>query len=233
MEAVILAGGKGTRLRPYTSDMPKALVPVGHRPVVEILLRQLRKAGVTKARLAVGHMAHLIEAALGNGSRLDLEISYSREEQPLSTIGPLKLLSDLPDDFLVINADILSDIDIDELFRNHLESGAGLTVAVHRRYETIDYGVLESDGDNRAVSFAEKPQYSFLVSMGIYVVSRAVLDLVPQGQPFGFDALMRLLLQREEKINTYSYDGYWLDIGRPADYDQAQADVELIESWLK
>ncbi len=229
MEAVILAGGKGSRLLPHTAEIPKPLVPVGEKPIIEILLGQLRKAGVTRVHLAVNHLAHLIRAALGTGGNHGLEIVYSIEDKPLSTVGPIKLLSDLPEHFIVANGDILSDIDIRKLYDSHVESGAELTVATYKREEKIDYGVLETNEHDVVTGFSEKPSYHFVVSMGIYVFSRSVLDVVPDGHPYGFDELVLELLRQKRKVVSHPYDGYWLDIGRPADYAQAQEDIERIK----
>ena len=229
MEAVVLAGGQGSRLLPVTAELPKPLVPVGGKPVIEFLLRQLRQGGVKRVCLAVNHLAHLIEEAIGDGSRFGLEVVYSREEEPLSTVGPIKLINDLPETFIVANGDILTDLNIESLFENHVESGAELTVATYRRDEQVDYGVLEAGSDNAVTGFSEKPTYSFHVSMGIYVFSRSVLDLVPEGKPFGFDELVLALLAAKRKVMSFPYQGYWLDIGRPADYAQAQQDIERIQ----
>jgi NDP-sugar pyrophosphorylase family protein len=228
MEAVILAGGKGTRLHPYTAEIPKALVTVGDKPIIEILLRRMQRCGVRKAHLAVNHLAHLIMAVLNNGEHLGLEIVYSHEEQPLSTVGPITLIKNLPEHFLVANGDILTALDFKELFEHHLHSRAVLTVATHRRTHTVDYGVLEVGADGTVTGFREKPTYSFTVSMGVYVFSRKILSLVPTGQRFGFDDLMFTLLKHKERINLFPFDGYWLDIGRPEDYEQANADLEKV-----
>lgn len=223
MEAVILAGGQGTRLAPYTTDLPKALVPVGGKPVIEILLHRLKLYGVTKAHLAVNHRADQIRNAIGDGRRLGLDIVYSEEPEPLSTVGPITLMPSLPEHFLVANADILTDLDFMRLFDCHRKSGCQLTVATFRRTEQIDYGVVEAGTDDRVRTFAEKPPYHFLVSMGIYVFSRSLLDLVPHGKRFGFDDLMRLLLDKNVPINTMPHQGFWLDIGRIDDYERANS----------
>jgi NDP-sugar pyrophosphorylase family protein len=232
MVAVILAGGKGTRLQPYTDNLPKPLVKVGDTPIIEILLRQLKKGGVSKAIVALNHMGSQIQKVLGDGSRLGLEIVYSHEDQPLSTVGPLRLIDDLPEHFIVANGDILSDINVATLFDEHLRSGAPITVATYQRSEKMDYGVLELDHDDKVSGFREKPDYEFTVSMGIYVFSRSVLEYVPQGKRFGFDDLMLTLLSSRQSINTFPYDGYWLDIGRPADYRQANLDIERIKGLM-
>ncbi|MBU0982652.1 MAG: NTP transferase domain-containing protein [candidate division Zixibacteria bacterium] len=229
MEAVILAGGQGRRLLPHTAEIPKPLVPVGDRPIVEILLGQLKKAGVTRVHMAVNHLADMIESALGDGSRLGLEIRYSHEPAPLSTVAPLKLIPDLPDNFLVINGDILTDLDVGRLYDLHTSKGVALTVATHARSETIDYGVITTGPDNVVRGFAEKPHYDFVVSMGVYVFARRLLTVVPEAVPYGFDDLMAELLKNGEPVLTCPYDGYWLDVGRPADYEQAQRDITTLD----
>lgn len=233
MEAVILAGGKGARLQPYTAEIPKPLVTVGDMPIIEMLLRRMKKCGVTKVHLAVNHLAHLIMAVLGDGSRLGMEILYSREETPLSTVGPLKLIKDLPEHFIVANGDILTDLDFRVLFDAHVSSQAILTVATHQRTSKIDYGVMELGSDGTLMGFHEKPEYSFTVSMGIYVFSRGILKLVPAEQKFGFDDLMFTLLERKECVNLFPFDGYWLDIGRPEDYQQANQDIDKVRSLIE
>ncbi|RKX25572.1 MAG: nucleotidyltransferase family protein [Candidatus Zixiibacteriota bacterium] len=232
MEVVILAGGKGSRLLPHTAEIPKPLVPIGDTPIVEILLRQLKKAGVTKVHMAVSHMANLIMNVVGDGNKFGLEIVCSTEEKPLSTAGPLKLIKHLPEHFVVANGDILSDIDIRALYNQHVAGDALLSIATYEREENIDYGVLETSAENVVTGFSEKPSYHFTVSMGIYVFSRAVLEFIPRGKPFGFDELVLELLQRGKKIASYPYDGYWQDIGRPDDYARAQADIERIKGLL-
>lgn len=225
MQAVLLAGGKGTRLKPHTAEIPKPLVPVGGKPIIEILLSRMRKHGITDVRICVNHLAHLIEAVLADGKRMGMEIKYSLEDRPLSTVAPLKLIEGLNDHFLVANGDILTDLDFSLLFRHHIDHGAKLTVASHRRVHTIDYGVMRTDAQGRVTGFEEKPDYDFTVSTGIYVFSRSVLEFVPDGEPFGFDDLMLRLLELNEPVMTYPYDGYWMDIGRPDDYAQACQDV--------
>lgn len=221
MRAVILAGGKGTRLRPYTATLPKPLVPVGDQTILEIVLRQLRRAGVTRVTMAVSHLAHLMQAYFGNGARWGLQIDYSLEDKPLSTIAPLKLIKDLPDTFFVMNGDVLTDLDFRQLYRDHLAHDADITVATFDRDAKIDFGVLKIDSSGRVVGFEEKPVYHFSVSMGAYVMSRRLLEIVPEGVAFGFDDLMLACIARNLKARTYFHRGYWLDIGRPGDYEEA------------
>ena len=210
---------------PHTADIPKPLVEVGGRPVVEYLLTRLKKGGVGRVIMAVNHLAEQIEHRLGDGSRFGLQIEYSHETQPLSTVAPLKLVKDLPEDFLVANGDIITDLDIGALHRNHIECGAELTVATYRGTEKIDFGVLETDSNNTVTGFREKPDYHFIVSMGIYVFNRSVLDLVLENKPYGFDQLMLDLLKHKRRVRSFPHDGFWLDIGRPSDYEKAQGET--------
>ena len=231
--AVVLAGGKGTRLMPETDETPKALMPVGGRPVVEILLKQMRRSGVNTIRMAVNHLAEKIESALGDGSKLGLKISYSYEEKPLSTVGPLKLINDLPEHFIVANADIITDLNFEKLFKQHQKSNSDLTIASYQRHSQADYGVLSVDESGQVVGFNEKPVFNFVVSMGIYVFSKTILDFVPADTAYGFDTLMYELLDKGAAINSYPFDGYWLDIGRHDDYARANNDVEKIKYLLE
>lgn len=230
MEAVILAGGKGTRLRPYTTTLPKPLMPVGERPILEIVIGQLRAAGCTKITMAVNHMADIIMAFFGNGEKYGIDIAYSMEDSPLGTVGPIRLIENLPENFLVMNGDILTDINYADLYRKHLHAGASLTIATYQRDSKIDFGVLEIDkNSNRLTAFREKPVYHFDVSMGIYVFHRSLLESIPINQPWGIDNLVLGMLANHQPVNSYPFDGYWLDIGRPDDYDLANQDIEKIQ----
>lgn len=226
MRAIILAGGKGTRLRPYTTTLPKPLVPVGERAILDIVLAQLKQNGITEVTMAVNHMAHLIMAYFGNGDRWGLRITYSVEDKPLSTIAPLKLIRDLPETFIVMNGDVLTDLDFQDLIQSHHSSAADITVASYDRSAKIDFGVLGADSDNLIVSFQEKPVYEFRVSMGVYVLNRRLLEIVPDDQAFGFDDLMLACIKRKRKALSYLHKGSWLDIGRPSDYDEANEQSE-------
>jgi NDP-sugar pyrophosphorylase family protein len=226
--AIILAGGKGTRLKPYTIAIPKPLVPVGDKPILEIILQQLKENGFDNIIITVNHLAELIQAYFGDGAKWGVNISYSLEEKPLSTMGPLKLVKNLPENFLVMNGDVLTDLNLLEFYSFHLQNQEIFTIAAHRREEKIDYGVLEADEDNKLVGFKEKPNYSFFVSMGIYSVNRTVLDLIPENEFYGFDHLMYMLLKTKRNPRIFEYSGNWLDIGRPSDYERA---LEMINNF--
>lgn len=227
MRAVILAGGKGTRLRPYTTLIPKPLVPLGGRySILEVVLLQLREAGFSHVTLAVNHLSHLIMSYFGDGQRLGLKIDYSLEDEPLSTIGPLTLIPDLPENFLVMNGDILCDLDYRKFFLDHCASGADVSVSVYKRDVKIDFGVLKYDANLRLQEFIEKPVYSFDVSMGIYCLKRSAVEALPKGKPYGFDNLMLDGIANKAPIRVAPFGGYWLDIGRPDDYEYADANFE-------
>jgi NDP-sugar pyrophosphorylase family protein len=232
-EAVILAGGKGVRLRPYTTLIPKPLVPIGdEHSILEIVLRQLAGSGFTKATIAIGHLGQLIRAYVGDGSQWGIEVDYVNEESPLGTIGPALTIADrLPEHFLLMNGDILTDLDYGDLLRSHVASGAPLTVATYGREHLVDFGVLEVDG-HRITRFTEKPRLSYSVSMGVYAISRATLSRYPVGLPFGFDELILDLLDRGEAPASYGFEGYWLDIGRPDDYDRANEEFPALKADL-
>lgn len=233
MRAIILAGGKGTRLRPYTTLIPKPLVPLGGKySILEIIILQLRKAGFTHITLAINHLAQLIMAYFGDGSRLGVRIDYSLEEVELSTIGPLTLIDDLPESFLVMNGDILCDLDYQAFFETHVAAGCQISVSAFRRHVKIDFGVLCYDDSGRLESFQEKPEYNFDVSMGIYCISRSVIEALPRGQKYGFDNLMIDSLATDRRVDIRPFSGYWLDIGRPDDYEYADANFDNLATRL-
>ncbi len=233
MHAVILAGGKGVRLRPYTTAFPKPLVPIGNEyAILDIVLRQLRLHGFRSATMAIGHLGSLIRAFVGDGSKWGLDVTYSEEETPLGTIGPIfGFLQHLPEHFLVMNGDVLTDLNYGDFLRTHMRSGDPLTVATYRRDVKIDFGVLESN-DGHIVKFTEKPTLSYAVSMGIYALSRKTLEPYTIGTPFGFDQLVLDLLAQENYPRAFEFAGYWLDIGRPDDYDEANRTFDAMRPRL-
>lgn len=224
MKAVVMAGGKGTRLRPYTATFPKPLVPIGDKPILEILLGQLARAGVTEVLLAVSHLRHIIEAFFGGGERFGLKISYVFEERPLGTAGPIgNAIDRLGEDFVVTNGDLLTTLDIGGMIASHREHGAAATVGSFRREVKSDFGILQVDGEMRLTGYLEKPVDTHLVSMGLYVLSReAVRPHVAPETPLDMPDLLLRMLAAEERVDCFSEDCLWLDIGRPQDYALAQ-----------
>lgn len=226
MIAVIQAGGKGKRLQPYTFVMPKPLMPVGDQPVLEILLKWLRKWGIKKTIITTGHLGHLIHSLCSNGysKDCDMDISFSHEPEPLGTIGALRLLDKhLTSTFLTVNGDLITDLDLGEFIDFHNTNESMLSVAVTRKKIGVDLGVLEG---NKGVmtSFKEKPTLEYLVSMGIYCMEPGILEFIPKGVPFGFDNLAHEMLQKELSVSIFEHKGLWMDIGREEDFKTAQKD---------
>jgi NDP-mannose synthase len=232
--AVVLAGGAGKRLRPYTTVLPKPLMPLGEYPILEIIIRQLASQGFDRITLAVNHQAEIVKAFFGEGERWNVRIDYSLESQPLGTMGPLRLISDLPENFIVMNGDVLTDLDFGVFLDRHTAEGNLFTIAAYQRENQVDYGVLVLDGANRLRDFMEKPVHRYNVSMGVYALNCAVLEFIPPAQLFGFDMLMLDLLQRQKPVAVRPYSGYWLDIGRPDDYMKAVDEFEQMrDRFLK
>jgi NDP-sugar pyrophosphorylase family protein len=224
MKTVILAGGKGTRLAPYTTIFPKPLVPIGDRPILEIIIRQLVRHGLGDILLSVGHLGELIEAYFQNGNRNfpGLNLEYFREKQPLGTAGSLAMIPGLDDTFLAMNGDILTTLNFQSLIKHHRKQRAALTIAMHQKKVKIDLGVLEIDELGNLTGYREKPLYNFDVSMGVYVYEPHVVRYIPKGRYMDFPELVLRLLEKGEKIAGYRSRDYWLDIGRREDYELAQ-----------
>jgi NDP-sugar pyrophosphorylase family protein len=226
MQAVILAGGKGRRLLPYTTVLPKPLMPIGDHPILGVILRQMKRFGFTRITICTGYLHELIHAYLDGSSSIGLDISYTHETEPLGTIGPLRLIPELDENFLVMNGDILTDLNLSAFMDSHAKRMAIATIATYKRDTNIDFGVIDKDLDDRIVAFREKPVYHFDVSMGIYAFSRKILEYVPVEGAFGFDQLMYALTRAKADVFSYPYDGYWLDIGRPDDYARSIEEFE-------
>jgi NDP-mannose synthase len=228
MKTVILAGGKGTRLTPYTTIFPKPLVPIGDRPILEIIIRQLVRQGFEDILLSVGHLGELIEAYFQNGHRNipGLKLSYYRESQPLGTAGSLALVPGLDETFLAMNGDVLTTLNYRALVDFHYSNQAALTIAMHSKAVHIDLGVLETGEFGRLTSYLEKPQFNFKVSMGVYVYEPLALRYIPKGQYLDFPDLVMRLLDNGEKVVGFHSEDYWLDIGRREDYELAQQDFQ-------
>jgi len=219
--AVILAGGRGSRLRPYTVVLPKPLMPIGDYSILEVIIRQLAAFGFDHVTLAVNHQAEIVKAFCQDGGRWGIRIDYSLESQPLSTIAPLKLIAGLPENFLLMNGDVLTDLDLAAFYNEHVGKASLFTVSAARREHIIDYGVLDIDAVGRLTAFLEKPKREYLVSMGVYAIHRSVLERVPADRKYGFDDLMTDMLASGQPVQVVPYGGEWLDIGRPDDYLQA------------
>lgn len=234
--AVILAGGKGSRLGPYTTILPKPLLPVGDRAILDVVVHQLRELGFTEITLAVGHLAHLVRAVMGDGSHLGVNIDYAEEEEPLGTVGPLSRIKRLDDSFIVMNGDVLTSLDYSELIELHREAGNVLTIASHRRVVRSDYGVLHLDSGNgktQAVTgFEEKPVTPHVVSMGVYAMAPRALGYIERDTYLDLPDLVLRLIDAGEKVGSFLFDGFWLDIGRPDDYERAIAEFDEIQPLL-
>ncbi len=225
--AVILAGGKGTRLAPVTEIIPKPLVPIGGKPIMELVIQQLKYHGFTDITLAVGYMAELIQAYFQDGSKLGVRIDYSYEASPLGTAGPLALIEGLEETFLVMNADVLTNLDYQELVRFHHSQGGVATIGAYQRQVNIDLGVIIPDSNNRIKDYVEKPSTTHLVSMGVYIFERQILQFI-QGR-LDFPDLVKILLEKGLPVHYYPFTGYWLDIGRHDDYSKAVLEFESLQ----
>lgn len=224
MKAIIMAGGKGTRLAPYTAVLPKPLMPLGDICILELILNQLKHYGVTDVILAVNHLSHIIQAFFENGERIGLNITYSHEDHPLGTAGPLGAVIDqLSDNFFLLNGDLLSTISFGDMFQEHLALQADATIATCTRELKSDFGVLDIDPKQNLIGYREKPVYSHKVSMGLYVLSReAVRSYVTPNVYLDMPDLMLQLIRDRKKVHCYDCKNFWIDIGRPEDYALAQ-----------
>jgi len=223
VRAVVLAGGRGTRLAPYTSVLPKPLMPIGGSSILEIVLGQLGAHGITSVTLCVGYLSHLIKAVIGDRAA-GVRISYVHEEAALGTAGPLRFVDGLNSTFVVMNGDVLTTLDFNALIRHHRREGNVLTIATRERQIKIDYGVLElglNGSADRVCGYLEKPEVRSCVSMGIYVLEPQVLNFIPADGSFDVPDLVQALLGAGERVGAYRHDGLWFDIGRRDDYEAA------------
>ena len=213
MKAVILAGGQGARLSPHTKILPKPLLPLGEMPILEIILLQMKRAGIKDIVLTVGYLSKIISSYFGNGEQFGVEIVYSHEDIPLGTSGPLSLINGLDETFLVSNGDVLCDMDLRKLIEGHKQSGAIATIAMYNQEVNINLGVIKLNGRNQVVGYSEKPSYTYPVSMGIYIFEPKVLDYISHNKYFDFPDLVLKLIENDEVVMAYPFDGYWRDLG--------------------
>jgi NDP-mannose synthase len=233
MKAVILAGGKGTRLAPYTTVFPKPLMPVDGTPILEVIIRQLAHFQIKEIFLTVSRQSEaLLAAYFGDGRQYGASIRYSREEIPLGTAGPLSILTDLPECFLVMNGDILTSLDYRKLIRYHRSRGGAVTIAMHHKEIQLEFGVMDCDRAHRLKGYVEKPIVSYPVSMGIYVFEKEVLKSIPRGKYLDFPQLIQKLIRRGEKVACFPSSDFWLDIGRHQDYEEAQGKFQEMRKKL-
>ncbi len=229
--AVILAGGRGTRLAPYTSVLPKPLMPIGEKAILEVVVEQLASAGIVQVTLCVGYLSHLIRAVFDNGRDRGADITYVQEENALGTAAPLRLVEGLDQTFIAMNGDVLTALDFQDLLRHHHHCGNAVTIATHQRTIKIDYGVMHlarRNGYQLVDQYEEKPELTTAVSMGMYVIEPSVLEYIPEDQHFDFPELVNVLLEAGEQVGAYVYDGLWFDIGRHEDYEKAVAVWESV-----
>lgn len=222
---MILAGGRGTRLRPYTAVLPKPLVPVADRPILELVIRQLARHGFTHVDLSVGHLGGLIKAYLDHVELPEgVEVRYWWEDEPMGTAGALRQIEGLDQPFLALNGDVLTTLDFGQLMRFHAGHDADLTIATHRQNVEVELGVIESE-DGYVTEYVEKPTHRFDVSMGIYAYSPEVLELIPDGR-FDFPDVVHALLEADRKVAVYTGPGVWFDIGTVGEHERAVAELE-------
>lgn len=234
--AVVLAGGLGQRLRPYTTVLPKPLMPIGDRPVLDIVMRQLKAAGFERVTISTGYLAELIEAFFRDGEAYGVAIDYYREPEPLGTVGALAMIEGLGEaDFLVMNGDVLTDIDYGALLERHVSGDAVATIATKQRDVQISLGVLrfdDGDDDTRLTGYDEKPKIHYEASMGVYCFAPSVLEHIEPGKRLDFPDLVLRLIGAGEAVRAWRSDDYWLDIGRHEDYETAMEEFEQVKSRL-
>ncbi len=233
MKAIILAGGKGTRLTPYTTVFPKPLMPIDGMPVLEVIVKQLAHFEIKELILTVSPQSEpLLSAFFGNGSQYGVDIRYSKEMRPLGTAGPLSLIHSLPETFLVMNGDILTTLHYQKLIQYHRKHKGVVTIAMNQKRIPLELGVMEFNRDHRLTRYIEKPTPSYSVSMGIYVFERKVLKWISPKQYLDFPELIQKLIQQKEKVFCYPSRDFWLDIGSHEDYEEAQKQFQKMRKKL-
>lgn len=226
VRVIILAGGKGTRLKPYTTVFPKPLMPIGEMPILEVVLHQLKFFGFRKITMSVNHLADLLKAFFGDGNKFGLEITYCMEDKPLGTAGSISLVEGITEYFLVMNGDLLTTIDYSAMMHSHINSGASATIGVFPREYKIDFGVLDIGSGGELLQFREKPKFEVLLSMGVNAFSKSVLEFIPHAEYLDIPTLMMNLKKAGRDVLTFRSECEWLDIGRPDDYEKAIEEFE-------
>jgi NDP-sugar pyrophosphorylase family protein len=232
VQAVVLAGGKGKRLLPLTKVFPKPLVPLGEKPILDIILTQLKYFGFTRVTLAVGHMAEMIQMYIGTGTRYGIEIDYSLEDLPLGTVGPLAHVKSLDETFLVMNGDLVTNFDFRSFVNYHREHRSIATIATYKKPFKVELGIVHSVRDNSIVDYTEKPTYHYNVSMGIYAFDSAVLSYIQPNKYLDLPELIKRLLAQKESVRSYPFEGYWLDLGNYSDYEKAVEEFDSVKGGL-
>lgn len=228
--AVIMAGGEGKRLRPYTETIPKPLLKVGPKPIIEHNIDRLINVGINDIQISVNYLADQIEQYFGNGQMKQISISYLKETKPLGTIGSILLMNEPKyDDIIVMNSDLLTNIDFEEFYRSYKNSGAMMAVASTTYHVDVPYAVLETDKNQFVKSLKEKPRYTYYSNAGIYILNRQVLDLIPKDTFFDITDLMSKIIELDRGIVTFPISGYWLDIGKMEDFEKAQEDIKHLK----
>ncbi|ODA39707.1 sugar phosphate nucleotidyltransferase [Desulfosporosinus sp. BG] len=225
MQTIILAGGRGTRLDPFSRILPKPLFPIGDKPIAEILVHQLQHAGVNEIIMCLGYLADFIKLYFQDGSYFGLKIRYSVETDPLGTAGPLRMVNDLEENFLVVNGDELTTLDFGALYEHHLAKKADMTVAVQKKSVSSSFGVLEVK-DGQITTYSEKPTTNYWASMGIYVINKRVLSLIPENKRFDMPDLVQRLLLEHAQVVSYESEDLWFDIGTMADLEKAKQEFQ-------
>ena len=235
MRAVILAGGRGQRLAPYTTVIPKPLLPLGDRPILDVIIHQLANAGITHLTLTLGYMSDYFRVFLAQRPLLHklMKIDFIEESEPTGTAGSLSFVPNLDEPFLVMNGDILTDLNYRALIDQHLASDAWLTIATYNKPVKIDLGVIESDAEGRVTDYIEKPTLNYAVSMGIYIYSPEVLGYIPRGKYLDFPTLVLRMRDMGKPVHTFQSNCTWLDLGRPEDLLAAtEMFIEREEQYL-
>jgi NDP-sugar pyrophosphorylase family protein len=233
MKAIILAGGKGTRLAPYTTVFPKPLMPVDGMPIVEVIVRQLAHFRIKDMIFTVSQQSEpLLSAYFGDGSRYGVAIRYSKEEKPLGTAGPLAIIPNLPETFIVMNGDILTTLSYQKLIRYHREHQGMVTIAMSQKKVQLELGIMEYDHTHQLTRYTEKPTLSYSVSMGIYIFEKKVLEWIPPKKYLDFPELIQKLIGEKAKVVCYPSNDFWLDIGRHEDYEEAQKKFQEMRKKL-